>query len=223
MAIEPLVLVLTLSTIFWMLGRAGPDGHPFPLFFYAGLLPWNFFRTSLTSGTLCFVKDRAIITKINYPRELSVFKSIAIVAIEFCFASIAFAVLLAFYAYPPNMNWFFLPVVMLILVALCTGMIFITASLHVFLRDIGILTKIVASILFWFTPIIFVFPFIEPTKILYFVNPMVGIITAMREIILYDSAPELHHLVTPLAFSIVFLIFGIAIFKRLNKRFVDVL
>jgi ABC-type polysaccharide/polyol phosphate export permease len=223
MIAEPLMMVLTLSTVFMLIGRHGPEGVPFPIFFYTAVLPWNLFRSSVTDGCKSFIKDQGLLSKISYPREISVIKDLAIFFVEFMVASLAFLVVMLIYRWPLNAHWLFLPLLLLLQLAMSLGLMFLTASLTVYIRDIGILLKTVGSLWFWFTPIAFDFAYTPMTAPLFYLNPMVGIIKSYRAIILHD-APPLWSFLTPAAVAtVVLLVVGYAVFRRLERTFVDVL
>ena len=221
--LEPLFLVLTLSFIFTAIGRKAPGGHPFALYFYSGLLPWNYFISSFVQGTNVFVKDANLIKKIFYPREISVSINVAVNFIDFGFANIAFIVLLIIYQISPNWNYLYLPILLLLQTLFAYSLSLVFGSINVFVRDIGIIVKTLRTLWFWFTPIIFDYPFSGRTKFLYYVNPMAGIIKNYRNIILDNTPPVIQQLLSVTIAIVVFFIVGIIIFKRLEKEFVDVL
>ncbi len=222
MIIEPLLLVLTLSAIFTMLGRKDRDHVAFPIFFYAGLLPWNLFKAALVSGAQAFIKDKSLMQKIRYPKEITIFKSWMIYFIEFLFSSVAFFVILAIYWHPLNIYWLYLPLLIILIGTLSIGIMFFTASLNIYVRDVGILLKTLGTVWFWFSPIIFDFPYNDSTKALFILNPMVGIIKGFRSIIVHGEAPNFTYLLPAFIFAILALIIGYLTFRKVEKGFVDV-
>src|SRR5690606_5991700 len=123
---------------------------------------------------------RGLLQKIPYPREITILKSWIIYFIEFLFSGIAFLAILALYQHPPNWHWVYLPPLLVLVFFFSIGVMFATASVHVYIRDVGILMRTLSNVWFWFTPIIFDFPFSGMTKILYYINPMVGIVKGFR-------------------------------------------
>jgi len=223
LVLEPLLLVLTLSYIFTAIGRKAPGGHPFPIFFYSGLLPWNYFVNSLVQGTTSFISDSSLIKKIYYPRELSVVKTIAVNFIDFLFANVAFIVILIIYNYSVNWNFFYIPVLLILQTTFVYGLALIFASMNVFVRDIGIIVNTLRTLWFWATPIIFYYPYAGKTKFLYYVNPMTGIIVNYRIIIMDGNPPVIKYLYSVLVASFILIILSSIVFKRLEREFVDVL
>ena len=223
LVLEPFFLVMTLSYIFTVIGRTARGGHPFPLFFYSGLLPWRYFVSCLTQGTSAFISDAALIKKIYFPREISLLKTIGVCLVDYLFANVAFIVLLIIFKYPPNWNYLYIPVLLILETVFVYSLTLFTASISVFVRDVRIVVNTLSSIWFWLTPIIFHYPFSGRTKILYYVNPMAGIISNFRSTILDNQAPVIEQLYSVFCYIVVFSLAGWLVFKKLEKEFVDVL
>jgi lipopolysaccharide transport system permease protein len=223
LVLEPLFMVLTLSYVFAVVGRAARHGHPFPLFFYSGLLPWTFFISSFMTGTNAFIMDKKLITKIYFPREISILKQIAINFIDYLFANVAFIVVLIVYDYTPTWFLLYVPVLLLITTLFVYNLTLFTSSISVFVRDIRIVVQTLGKLWFWFTPVLFWYPFSGQTKILYYVNPMAGVISGFRLSILEGKPPEIAQLYSVFGYTLFFIVAGTLVFKKLEKEFVDVL
>lgn len=223
LVLEPLLLVMTLSYIFSVIGRTSRGGHPFSLFFYSGLLPWQYFTKCFTTGTSAFINDADLIKKIYYPREISIVKNIAVSFIDYLFANVAFIILLMIHKYPPNWNYFYIPILLILETLFAYSITLLTASISVFIKDIIIIVNTLTNVWFFLTPILFHYPFSGRTKILYYVNPMSGIISNFRITILENKAPVIEQLYSILGYTLVFMITGLLVFKKLEKEFVDVL
>lgn len=221
--VEPLMLVITFSTVFWLLERKGPEGVPFPIYFYSGILGWQLFVAALNRGSAIFVSEKNMITKVNFPKELSVIKHHTVFFIDFCVASLAFLVILFFYGYHPTVHYFWIPVLLLLQIIFALGLSFLLSTYHVFLRDIGILTKALTSVWFWFTPVIFRYPYEGKTKIVYTLNPMAGVISGYHDIFAFQRAPNLHALTSIVIVSPLLLIWGYLSFRKHERHFVDVI
>lgn len=220
---EPLILVLSLSFIFTMVDRQGPFGSPFPAFFYTGVFLWNIFGSSLSSGPGAFIKDKAILSKVNYPREISAFRETCVYFFEFCFSLIPLLGILLFYRITPNANWLFLPVLVVITLLLAYFVTIFLGSMNVYVRDVGILSRSIKTVWFWFTPIIFEFPEGTAAEYLYYINPMAGIIKNVRNIMLFDQPIVFEYLYCSLVWLVGLSFFGMRMFRRLERRFLDVL
>lgn len=220
--IEPLITVLTFSVIFTLIGRKGPHGAPFPVFFYSGLVIWNFFNSCLTSGVKSFINDQALWTKLDFPRAIIIIKNIVVYCTDMILALIPVVPIFLYYGYFPNIKYLILIPLFGLVAIFGLGIMLLFASLNVYFRDIGILVRTLSTIWFWFTPIIFHFPEEGVIKLLYYINPMAGVVITFRKIILLNEFPEWSYLISILSCSILFFIVGYLSYKRLQRGFADV-
>ncbi len=221
---EPFILVMTLSVAFSVMTvRLAPDNIPYPLFFYAALLPYNLLRDSLTRGSQTFIKDRALLLKVLYPRSISIFSQIVVFFIDYFFANVAFSALLLYYGFLPNVHYVYLPMLLASLAVLMAGLMLIIASINVYIRDIRVMAPLFSTMLFWFTPIIVLFPDEGPGRLVYRLNPLAGVVTAFREIILYNRPPVWEQLASIFIIGPAVFILGCAVYRRLQRNFVDVI
>lgn len=223
MIIQPLLLVGTLSAVFVILGRKGIKEAPYPIYFYSALLPFNLFKSALVDGTSTFVSETSLLTKIAFRREIIIFKNCCLYFVDFLLANVAFVVIMAVYRYPPNQYWIYLPLILSLVLMLSLGVMFLFASLNVFIRDIAQFLHALGSILFWFTPVVFNYENVGKGRILYWLNPMAGVVKCFREIIVSKQPPSLEYLRTILIAAPLFLIVGYFTFRKLERGFVDVI
>lgn len=227
--LEPLITVVVLSLVFTYIGRVGKEGIPFPVFYYSAILLWRMFSACLTTGPKIFIKNKDLISKIRYPKWLSVVSEQGVHLFDFLFANIAFIPVFMFYAFNQGyyITWWYLllPILMFMTLALSFGIHLILGSINVYIRDIEKLTGVIATVWFFATPIIFYYPFAGNTKIFYYINPMAGIINTFREIIINGVSRgfDFSQLYAAGAGIIVFNVFGVLVYKKLHRNFVDVL
>lgn len=221
--LEPMMLVLTLTAVFTLIERQPFAGasEAFPLFFYAGVLPWGFFRNALAAGVSAFVEDANLYCKVPFPKEIVVIRRLGVYLVELGLASVACIFLLFYYQIAPTIHWIWIPVLLGIQIILCAGVMFGLGSLNVVIRDTATLCRALAAIGFWVTPVIFHFPTEGPTRFLYFVNPMVGIIQGFRRVILEGSSPLPIDILSSLSLSLIVFAVGYLIFLRYEPRFAD--
>lgn len=167
--------------------------------------------------------DRSLYQKIPFPKEFSVLKVVVMELIDFAFMNSIFVLLLVYYMKVPTIYYLYLPVLILLIVIFTIGLAFLFGTLNVFIRDFGILTGTLSRLWFWATPVIFFFPTEGPTKILYYINPLAGVIYNYRQIIAYDQPPEFLWLTPILVAIVVFFLAGYRIFLKNERYFVDVI
>jgi lipopolysaccharide transport system permease protein len=224
LVVEPMLVVLALSVAFKLVGRAGHTGNiPFPVFFFSGILPWNFMRHSFTDGTRVFVSDGTLLRKYAFPRELLAIKALFIYLVEFCISFMCLPILLLLAGMWPGVGWLWLIPVVMIQSVLVLGLILLFGSLNVYLRDFEKLNATLGMLLFWLTPIVFrLTPETKSDLFLHF-NPFAGSIEAFREALLDDRAPQGNHLLWAGIWAAFFLIAGLFTFRKLEKGFTDVI
>lgn len=224
--LEPLLLVLSLSAVFTLIGRSGiiaVGDVPFALFFYAGVLPWNLFAAAFGGGSYIFLTDAPFMSKAAFPREVLVFKFVGVAVTELACSCLAFIALLVYYGVWPGKSWIYLPLLIGIEIILVTGIAFAAGTLNVIIRDTSTVMKTLLAMLFWFTPVVISFDSMPAMRFLYYINPMAGVIDGCRRVILYNQAPDLVHIVPSAIVSVAILIAGYWIFLRTEKSFVDVI
>ena len=223
MIIEPLILVVTLSLIFTFIGREGPKGSDFPVFFYSGLFLWNIFGSALSAGPGAFLQDKSILSKVNYPRQISAIRAVSIYFFEFLFSLVSFVGVLLFYGVKPTLSWLLLPLFVIFTLALSYNLTLFLGTLNVYQRDVGILSRSLKSVWFWFTPIIFYFEKGTVAEYLYYINPMAGIIGNVRNIMVFQEPLNYMYLICPTVWLIGLWVVGRSVFSKLERGFLDVI
>jgi len=222
--LQPLVLMIIFSVIFSLIIKVPTNGIPYPIFSYSGVLPWTFFSSALSFGIPSLVNNMGLVTKIYFPREILPLSSIGAAFFDFMIASSIFVCMFLFYHMQPSWNLFFLPLIFAIQVILTIGIILPMSALNVFYRDIRFIIPLGIQIWFYTTPIIYpVNQIPERFRTLYAINPMVGIIDAYHQVILYHNHPDFLYLGISLLVSFLLFFGGYLLFKKFEFKFADVI
>ncbi|OOE95374.1 ABC transporter permease, partial [Salinivibrio sp. IB643] len=120
------------------------------------------------------------------------------------------------------LHW--IPILVLITVALSVGIGLFFGVINVFMRDVGQVMNIVLQFWFWLTPIVYMLT-IVPAKYMWImkINPMTGLIMGYHNVLLYDKSPDFNLLVYPSIFAVISLAFALVMFKRASEEMADVL
>src|SRR5262245_5408219 len=118
---QPLATMAVFTFVFSRLGNISAGGAPYPIFAYAGLVPWFFFLNSINSGTMSLIQYRNIVTKTYFPREIIPLAQVASRLLDFASAGSLFALLLVYYHVPLTRWAAFAIVAFLLLVLFTTG------------------------------------------------------------------------------------------------------
>jgi len=222
------VLMMIVFTVFF--GKAvdiDTNGAPTALFFYVGLLPWTFFASSVSSGSVSIITNLSLINKVYCPREVFPLAAIVTAAVDTLIATSILALLFIGYGEMPRSTAVWVPLLLLIQVAFTVGITLILSSMVVYLRDLRNILPMVVQFAMFATPVAYSFDDNEkfsPTfrTVASIVNPLVPIIDGYRRTILDGEAPRLGLLAISAGVTVVSLIGGYLLFKRLETGFADV-
>lgn len=220
--LNPFFQMLVMSFVFGVIFKIKTWNLPYPLFLYAGLLPWNFFVVSLTSATNSLVDYGSLIKKIYFPRELLPSASVLAKIVDLFLASIIFVLFFAFYRVGTTFNVLWLLPIFFIQLIFTLGLGFILSALNLFYRDVQYLFNLILSLWMYLTPIFYPVD-IVPVKLrwIYSINPMSVLINGYRQAIFTNQAPDATHLGIALGVSLAVFVGGFRVFKRLEGEFAD--
>lgn len=220
--LNPLFQLLVLSFVFSTIFRVSSFSVPYIIFLMVGLLPWNFFSSSLSSASNALVGNSSLITKIYFPREILVYGTILAKIVDFLYSCL---VLIPFFLYfHIILNWQVLWVIPIFLIQLIftAALSLLISSFNLFYRDIQYLLNLIISLWFYLTPILYpVEQFPEKYRFIFSLNPMSVIINAYRQTVLGGGAPNLNSLGIAAITSIFFYIIAYLIFKKSEGEFAD--
>lgn len=218
--VNPLLMSLIYAIVFPFILKNSQDNYV--TFVVIGILPWTFFTTVISQGTFCILANAGIIKKVYFPREILPISVAVSGLVNFMIALpiiIAFLLLsgigLSFYA-------LLFPLIALTEFILLLGIIFITCSVNVYIRDAEYIIAFFVNMLFYATPVLYsatLFP--DKYRAILNLNPMTTIINSYRDIFYYQTMPNLSALLMVLGGSLILLIIGINVFKKLEKKFAE--
>jgi lipopolysaccharide transport system permease protein len=225
--IHPLVMLASWTFVFQIVMKApAPANAPYPLFLFAGMLPWLLFSETVQRSASSLLDQANLITKTVFPSEIipvSVFLS--------ALASHALALVLMVAATGVVLNRVsifvvLLPVFVFLIGLLGVGLGWIVASLHVFLRDTAQMLSVVLTFWFWLTPIFISeegFPDRAWAHYLLAANPMTYLVRAYRAVLIDASLPNPSDLGIAFLFGAGMFIAGGLFFRHMKRGFADVL
>lgn len=215
--IQPLIQMIIFTILFSFILKLEIKNYWFIVL--SGLIPWSFFSGALTNATDSIVINRDLIKKISFERLLVPISSVGSHLPVFL-SSIC--ILLFFSFFLGNPHPFILIVSISILLILTLGLSFITSSMEVYFRDISFILQIILMIWFYITPIIYPASLIpHEWKMLYLLNPLTGIISAIKYSLLGTGGFTISYLLYPAICSISIFLFGFKLFKSRSKLFAD--
>jgi ABC-type polysaccharide/polyol phosphate export permease len=223
--IHPLVMLLSWTFVFhYCFKQAAPGGMPYPLFLFAGMLPWLLFSETLQRSASSLLDHANLITKTVFPSEIvpvSVFLSSLVSHLLALSLMLVGSVL---YLQRLSVFLVFLPLYVLVIGLLAVGLGWIVASLHVFLRDTAQFLSVILTFWFWTTPIFIVrddFPWWAKPALKF--NPLAYAVDAYRALLLGTRMPNPRDLAVMAACGVTAFVIGGLFFRHLKRGFADVL
>jgi lipopolysaccharide transport system permease protein len=206
-------------------GVQAPDGIPYAIFSYAGLMFWTFFSTSLTNAANSLVSSQALISKIYFPRLIAPFSAILVGLVDFCFTSLIYVGLFAYYGIAPGITGVLLvlPMLLLTLVGAAGPGLFL-AAVNVRYRDVRFVVPFVINLLLFLTPIIYPVSLVpERWRFALYFNPVTGAIQTIRAEMLHEGTMQWGMLGISVASALVMFVFGFIYFRNHERRFADII
>jgi lipopolysaccharide transport system permease protein len=214
--LQPVMMMVIFTAVFSVLARMPSDGTPYALFAYSALLPWTFFNTAVASGTNSLVTHTQLITKVYFPREILPISYLIAALFDFAIGFVVLLGLMAWYHVPLSLDAIYLIPVVALLAAWILAVSLILASVQVRVRDIGVALPVLLQVLMFASPIIYPLSVVPAGWLWwYLLNPMAGIVSSFRDILLRQSPPDPHPLavaavVTAIVLPIAYLVFKYA-------------
>ena len=221
--LQPLLTMLIFSLFFGRLAKVPSDNVPYPLFSFAGLVPWTFFANGLTQASNSLVGSADLIKKVFFPRLAIPISGVVAGAVDFLLAFLVLLMMMTFYRLEPTGNVLWLPVFGLLafLTSLGTGLWL--SALNVQFRDVRHVVPFVVQLWLFATPIAYPSSMLsEPWRTVFGINPMVGVVEGFRWSLLgTDTRPGPMIMVSSLV-AVATLVSGAFYFRRMEKHFADI-
>jgi lipopolysaccharide transport system permease protein len=224
MVMQPFATMVIFTLVFSKFAKIPSDGIPYPLFSYAGLIPWMFFANAVSRGTNNVVNQAPLIKKIYFPREVLVYSEILAASLELAIYFAMFILLMFYYKVHVTLSVLLIFPIILIEIIFITGLCLIASAFNVFLRDIRNAVPLLVQFWMFLTPVAYPLSLVpDKIKPFYMLNPMVSLIDSFREVLVKGSISDPQGLYLSTAISIVTFMIGYWVFKRLEMKFADVI
>ena len=221
---QPLATMAVFTLVFSRLGNISAEGVPYPIFAYAGLVPWFFFLNSVNSGTMSLIQYRNIVTKTYFPREIIPVSQVCSRLLDFGAAASLFALLMVYYGVGVTRWALLVPALFVLLVAFTTAVTLITSAVNVFYRDVSPVVQIALQLWLYVTPIAYPLAKVPARwRGWIAVNPLSGIVEGFRSAVVYGREPDWTLLALSASLTLTACVGSFVLFKRLDKYFADVI
>ena len=224
--IRPLLTMVVFTVIFGKMAKFPSDGNaPYAIMVYAGMLPWQFFSSAITATSNSLVGNAQLITKVYFPRLIIPVSSIITSFVDFIISFIILIFLMFYFSFLPTWRMAYLLGFLIITFLTALGFGLFITSLNVKYRDFRYIVPFIVQLGLYISPVGFsssVIP--EKYRLLYSLNPMVGVIDGFRWSILGDNSNiYIPGFILSLFVAVIFLIIGLMKFRKMEKTFADII
>jgi lipopolysaccharide transport system permease protein len=221
--IQPVFTMVVFTLFFGRLANIPSDGIPYPIFVYAGLLPWTYFANALSNSGNSLVGSAHLITKVYFPRLIVPASASLAGLLDFFIATLVLGAMMIYYQFIPGFGIFLFPVLVGLTFLCSVGVGLWLSALNVQYRDIRYVIPFLIQLWMFVSPVIYPISMVkEKYQWLLALNPMGGVIKAYRASLLGHQAIDWFLLSLSTAIIIVIFISGLFYFRRMERYFADV-
>jgi lipopolysaccharide transport system permease protein len=215
--------MVVFSVFFGRLAKVPSDGMPYPIFAFAALVPWTFFAAGLTNASNSLVGSANLIKKVYFPRLAIPIAAVLAGLIDFAIAFGVLIVMMLFYRITPTVNLVFLIPLLVLAMVTALGVGLWLSAINVRFRDVRYIVPFLVQIWMFATPIAYSSSLLpEKWHNLYALNPMVGVVDGFRWILLDTATAPGPSMIISSVVAVVMLVTGAFYFRRMERRFADV-
>lgn len=222
--LQPLMLMIVFSVVFGGLAKIPSEGVPYPVFVYAGLLPWQLFAFALGQASLSIAGSERLITKIYFPRLIIPIAAVGVGLVDFAVSLVLLFALMLLFGIPLMITLVALPLFVVLALIGAMGVGLWLAALNVHYRDVRYTLPFLTQLWLLASPVIYPSSLLpEPWRTLIGLNPMSGVIEGFRWATIGAAAPPVAQLFISTLTASMLLVTGALYFRRMERTFADVI
>lgn len=220
--LQPVAMVAVFTLFFGRLAKIPSDNIPYPLFAFAALLPWQVFSRAVTESANSLVTDQRLISRIYFPRIIVPTTSVAAALVDFSVAFVVFLGIMAWYGFTPGLHTLYLPLFLLLMLITALGVGYWLSALNIEYRDVAQVLPFLSQFWMFLTPVVYSSTLVpERWRVLYALNPMVGVVEGFRWSLLGVGPGPSAMLAASAAVALAIFISGIFWFRSRERTFAD--
>jgi lipopolysaccharide transport system permease protein len=223
--IRPFLTMVVFTVVFGKLANLPNEGVPYPILVFSAMLPWQFFSNALSECSNSLIGNANLISKVYFPRLIVPASSVIVSFVDFLVSGMILLGLMAWYNFVPDWRILTLPLFIVVAFAASMGVGLWLAALNVKYRDFRYIVPFIVQFGLYISPVGFSSTIVPPQwRLLYSLNPMVGVIDGFRWAILGGES-KLYWPGFSLSLALVALLFysGIWYFRKTERTFADVI
>jgi lipopolysaccharide transport system permease protein len=221
--INPLVQIVIFSVIFGSVAKISTDGIPYVLFSTVAIIPWTYMSEAMSASSQSLVQDQGMLGKVYFPRMIYPLTPIVAKLLDFVISLLILTVVMFYYRVSPSWSLLSLPLLVLMMICVPAGIGMWLSALAIRFRDVKFAMPFVVRMLIYSAPILYSASSIPETyRLLYSLNPIVGVIEGFRACLLGTPIPWLYVL-PGVVTAVLLFVSGAMYFRRMERVFVDVI
>lgn len=222
--LRPFLTMLVFTIVFSRIAQLPSEGDtPYPILVFAALIPWHFFANALGESTNSLIGNQKLITKVYFPRLIVPVSAVATSLVDMLIALLLLMGLMLYYGFLPNWQIICLPFLILLVFLLATGAGLLLSSFNIKYRDFRYIIPFIIQLGLFISPVGFSSTIVpEKWKVLYNLNPMVGIIDGFRWAILGgETFPSA--LMMAFGITLFIVLLGVYYFRKTERAIADII
>ena len=222
--IQPVFTMIVFTLFFGRLAKMPSDGIPYPIFVYAGLLPWTYFANAVSASGNSLVGSANLITKVYFPRLIIPASASLAGLLDFFIAMLVMGAMMIYYQFVPSIGILLFPFLVGLTFLCAVGVGLWLSALNVQYRDIRYVIPFLVQLWMFVSPVIYPISMVpQKYQWLLALNPMGGVIEAYRASLLGHMPINWFLLGLSTVIIIILFLSGLYYFRRMEKTFADVI
>jgi lipopolysaccharide transport system permease protein len=226
MILNPLAQVLIFAFVLSAVLSAKLQGidnrYAYAIYLMSGTLGWSLFAEIVNRCLTLFIDNANILKKLAFPKIALPLVVVGSALVNNILLMLAILAIFGVLGHAPGLALLWLPVLTLVVITLAVGLGLLCGVLNVFLRDIGQVVPVLMQFLYWFTPVVYMVQIIpERYRAWLVLNPLIPIVTAYQDVMLYNRMPQWGGLLSTFLVGLALSAFSLVLFRKASPEMVD--
>jgi len=222
--LQPLLTMLVFTVIFGLFAKMPSDNLPYPVFTFAALLPWNYFAQAISRSGTSLVSNANLISKVYFPRLIVPISGALGPIVDFAISFVILLGMMAWYHIAPNWGVLALPFFLVLAFLTALASCLYLSAMNVKYRDVGHAIPFLVQFWMYASPVVYPLSKIpQHWRLLYSLNPMVGVIEGFRWALLNTEHPDFSAIAVSTFMVLALTLGGLVYFRRTERTFADII
>jgi lipopolysaccharide transport system permease protein len=222
--LQPFLTMVVFTLVFGKFANFPSKGVPYPIFVYSALLPWTYFASSLSGASGSLVSNKALVTKVYFPRVLLPLAGVLVPLVDFLFAFVVLVGLMAWFDVWPGWALVLAPFFLLVALLTALGVALFLSAVNVRYRDVPYAIPFLVQIWLFLSGVVYAISALpEKWQWVLALNPMTAVISGFQWGVLDAPAPDLGKTLVSIGAMAAIFVVGLWFFRRSEPRFADMI